>query len=95
MVVASHSRGAQLYSSGQVASAGMKLMAETGATSILEQELAGLGAQIGAWSKGARIDVPSNDSVTLEFDGQHPLLTMVSMIAPSPDWFVGVSGLTL
>ena len=25
----------------------------------------------------------------------HPLLTLVSMIGPSPDWFVGVSGLSL
>jgi hypothetical protein len=26
---------------------------------------------------------------------QFPLLTLVTMIAPSPDWFVGVSGLPL
>ena len=25
----------------------------------------------------------------------HPRVTLVTMIAPSPDWFVGVSGLSL
>ena len=25
----------------------------------------------------------------------HPLVTLLTMIAPSPDWFVGVSGLSL
>lgn len=36
-------------------------------------------------------------STTIEFqaDKAHPLVTMVTMIAPSPDWFVGVSGLSL
>ena len=33
----------------------------------------------------------------LEFDivPSHPHVTLVSMLAPSPDWFVGVSGLSL
>ena len=26
---------------------------------------------------------------------EYPLVTLVTMIAPSPDWFVGVSGLSL
>ena len=37
------------------------------------------------------------DSVSLEFDvvSSHPHVSLVSMLAPSPDWFVGVSGLSL
>jgi hypothetical protein len=33
----------------------------------------------------------------MEFDVSlsHPLVTLVSMVAPSPDWFVGVSSLGL
>ncbi len=36
-------------------------------------------------------------STTIEFqaDKAYPLVTLVTMIAPSPDWFVGVSGLSL
>jgi hypothetical protein len=35
--------------------------------------------------------------VSLDFtiSQSHPLVTLVSMIAPSPDWFVGVAGLPL
>ena len=28
-------------------------------------------------------------------DGNFPYLTLISMVAPSPDWFAGVSGLAL
>ena len=45
----------------------------------------------------AAISVPTGsstiDSVTLTTD--HPRVTLLTMIAPSPDWFVGVSGLSL
>ena len=36
-------------------------------------------------------------AVSLEFDAvsTHPYVTLVSMLAPSPDWFVGVSALPL
>ena len=36
-------------------------------------------------------------SAAIEFEAtrDHPLVTLVTMIAPSPDWFVGVSGLSL
>ena len=39
----------------------------------------------------------SPGSVALEFDisTAFPLVTLVTMVAPSPDWFVGVSGLSL
>ncbi|MDE2849836.1 MAG: spondin domain-containing protein [Acidobacteriota bacterium] len=36
-------------------------------------------------------------STTIEFEAtkQYPLVTLVTMIAPSPDWFVGISGRSL
>ena len=39
----------------------------------------------------------SPGSVSLEFEitPEFPQVTLVSMIAPSPDWFVGVAGLEL
>ena len=33
--------------------------------------------------------------MTFDIDDAFPLVTLVSMLAPSPDWFVGVSGLSL
>lgn len=34
-------------------------------------------------------------AIEFEATRDHPLVTLVTMIAPSPDWFVGVSGLSL
>ena len=45
---------------------------------------------------GGRIQLsPASVAVELEVHQSHPLLTLVSMVAPSPDWFVGVAGLPL
>ena len=38
---------------------------------------------------------PGAVELTFEVDRDSPLVTLVSMLAPSPDWFVGVSGLNL
>ena len=37
----------------------------------------------------------ATNSLTVTLTTGHPLVTLVTMIAPSPDWFVGVSGLSL
>lgn len=34
-------------------------------------------------------------SIEFEVSAEHPLVTLLTMIAPSPDWFVGVHGLSL
>ena len=34
-------------------------------------------------------------TVSLDVSSTHPLVTLVSMLGPSPDWFVGVSGLNM
>jgi hypothetical protein len=73
-------------------------MAEGGRTAPLEQEVnaaiaAGTAAHV---LLGGAINNPPA-TVGLEFDVSQafPLVTLVTMIAPSPDWFVGVSGLAL
>lgn len=40
---------------------------------------------------------PAGETIELEFEisESHPLITLASMLGPSPDWFVGVSGLEL
>jgi hypothetical protein len=72
-------------------------MAETGGKSPLDSEIE---AQI---AEGTVCEVISGEgialspgAVTVEFTVSQdcPLVTVVSMIAPSPDWFVGVTGLS-
>lgn len=68
-------------------------MAETGATKILEKEIqeiinANLAHQ---QIKGKRIDSPGEDSGVLELTQDYSHLEFVSMLAPSPDWFVSTT----
>jgi hypothetical protein len=81
----------------QPATIGIESMAETGATSLFNNEIQ--VAKEAGYSQG-RIQasgITGTGSTSIEFSTStaYPLLTLVSMIAPSPDWFTGVSGLSL
>jgi hypothetical protein len=86
------------WRSGQLASPGIQAMAELGSKSPLGAEIdtaiAAGTARFLLSGDGLR---PSPGQVSLDFSitAAHPLVTLVTMIAPSPDWFVGVSGLPL
>jgi hypothetical protein len=73
-------------------------MAELGATSPLDAEIRAAIAAVTAQNLIVGEGIPrSPDRVSVEFQiGRNfPLVTLVSMVAPSPDWFVGVHGLSL
>ena len=73
-------------------------MAETGATSTLRSEISALAATgvIGQSLLGSPMRVsPGRITMMFETSSEHPLLTVVTMIAPSPDWFVGTQSLSL
>jgi hypothetical protein len=38
---------------------------------------------------------PAETETMFQIDLDHPAVSLISMVAPSPDWFVGVSGLSL
>ncbi len=90
-----HGSDTVVWAMGETASVGMESMAETGATGTLSREMLRLERD-GTLLSGGNI-ASSPGSVGFEFQvvKAHPLVTLVSMIAPSPDWFVGVSGLNL
>ncbi|MDY7042546.1 MAG: spondin domain-containing protein [Chloroflexota bacterium] len=98
LIGAAHSSAAHLWQEGERATPGIKNMAELGAKSPLDKEIDSLVAAGSACAKisGGGIN-PSPGVVTLTFtvNQECPLVSVVSMIAPSPDWFVGVSGLSL
>lgn len=98
LVGGTHNLAAVFWREGVPASTGIKDMAERGRTTPLDQEIASAIAAGTAEHVflGGEID-RSPGSVSLEFEiGQtYPFVTLVSMIAPSPDWFVGVSALPL
>ena len=83
---------------GVLASSGIQRMAEEGSKTPLDMDvMAAITADTAEFllSGGGLSDSP--DTVSLEFtiSQSFPRVTLVSMIAPSPDWFVGVTGVPL
>lgn len=98
-----HDGSTSFWSAGVETSPGMTQMAENGLTHILMDEMnaaPGTGSTIG-WQHWfcppAGPTWPSCGPTVVEFeiDDAHSFVTLVSMLGPSPDWFVGVSGMPL
>jgi hypothetical protein len=73
-------------------------MAETGSKSPLDREIrrAIIARKAFKLISGSGISTsPGSVNLTFEVSNRYPLVTLVSMIAPSPDWFVGVDSLNL
>jgi Spondin_N len=98
LVGATHSGAVRFWVEGGLATPGMRDMAERGRTTPLDREIQ---AAIGQGTAervliGAGLGTaPASTTIEFEVGRSFPLVTLVSMIAPSPDWFVGVSGLSL
>ena len=98
LIGAVHDDGVRFWANGETATPGIERMAETGGTGTLRSEIrAHIPANAlsvitgpGLGTSPARTN-PFQVVVRLDY----PLVTLVTMIAPSPDWFVGVSGLSL
>ena len=96
LIGAMHNLSATFWMSGTLASPGIERMAETGGTATLRAEFAAAGANVNAILAGAGIASPGAIILpAFTVQRTHPLVTLVTMIAPSPDWFVGVHGLSL
>jgi hypothetical protein len=98
LIGASHSPAAYLWNEGETATPGIENMAETGAKSPLDSEIDALianGRACAAISGGGINLAPGTVTVLLTVSQDCPVVSVVSMIAPSPDWFVGVSALSL
>jgi hypothetical protein len=98
LIGGTHNNTVQFWQDGQMASPGIQAMAEQGRKTPLDTEV------MSAITAGTAQHLLSGDAlsdspgvVTLEFDigVDFPLVTLVTMVAPSPDWFVGVSALSL
>ena len=98
LIGATHTENVHLFELDQLASPGIKSMAETGSKNALKSEIEAL---MNSGDADFLIDGPgigrSPGEATIEIDVQksHPYVTITSMIAPSPDWFIAVSDVNL
>ncbi|MGB1249648.1 MAG: spondin domain-containing protein [Candidatus Promineifilaceae bacterium] len=99
LVGTTHKSGTTFWENGGIATNGIRRMAEWGWNTPLNDEV---DVAIGAGNAYEWVEFPSSlgtaagtltANITVHSD--YPHLTLVSMIAPSPDWFIGVNGLAL
>ena len=98
LIGASHNDKVHFWREGELASPGIKNMAETGGKSPLNLEIGkAILKKEAYWLITGDPLGTSPGSISLEFkvSKNYPLVTLVTMIAPSPDWFVGVDSLNL
>jgi hypothetical protein len=95
LVGATHTNLVSFWQNGGLATPGIESMAETGSTSTLRNEFFAAGADTDEIILGSGIGSPGSTITTFNIEASHSSVTLVTMVAPSPDWFVGVSGLDL
>ena len=95
LIGAVHNDSVTFWSSGGTASAGVEAVAENGQTSLFKTEINASSNAVAVVEKSPSFGATDTVTVDFEVTRDHPLVTLLSMIAPSPDWFVGVSGLSL
>jgi len=94
-----HDAATSMFETGSIATQGIVNMSQTGSRDPLNDELQAIidgGGAETLINALTRVN-PSPDTISFTFDitSSHPYVSMVSMIAPSPDWFVAVRGLNL
>lgn len=97
LVGGTHTQAVVFWREDGLATEGIRRMAERGDVSPMDTEI---GAAIAAGTAdrlivGDGISSPKTTSLEFDITSDFPLVTLVTMVAPSPDWFVGVTGLAL
>ncbi len=95
LIGAVHNSSVTFWTSGGTATAGVEAVAELGSTGTFESEITAAGANVRSRVKHGGTGATGTSTFDVTFSRTHPLLTLLSMIGPSPDWFVGVSRLSL
>ena len=96
LIGAVHNGSVTFWSDGGTASAGIESMAEVGGTSTFKSEInAAMPNALAVIEQSIASGGTATATVDITLTTDHPLVTLTSMVAPSPDWFVGVSELSL
>ncbi|MEM7586498.1 MAG: spondin domain-containing protein [Acidobacteriota bacterium] len=97
LIGATHNDTAVFWQSGELATPGIQQVAETGQTGMFTSEINAVIGMGNAESviNGGAAGAPGMTQANFDVSLDHPRITVVTMIAPSPDWFVGTNGLNL
>jgi hypothetical protein len=98
LIGGTHTAGVTFWREGVLATEGIRRMAVRGSKSPLDAEVAqAIAAGTAEYVlEGPALNIsPGVASMEFEISSDFPLVTLVTMVAPSPDWFAGVSALPL
>ncbi len=98
LIGATHNTRYVMFADGRTASSGLKLIAENGRSRTMKAELAEADRRrrIGQVFEAEGLKgVPGIISTEFTATDSNPYVSFVTMIAPSPDWFTGATGVAL
>ncbi|HJU88004.1 MAG TPA: spondin domain-containing protein [Gemmatimonadaceae bacterium] len=93
-----HNDSYSIFREGAPPTPGLESLSETGKHGPLDDEIRAAAASGGAgtlFETGPLRDFGDSLVTTVTVDEKHPLVSLVAMVAPSPDWFTGVSSVNL
>ena len=98
LIGAAHSPTYAIFGVGSRPTPGLEKLSEEGKHTPLDGEIraaiqSGIAASL--VESGPLRDFKDSLVATVRVDADHPLVSLVAMIAPSPDWFTGVSNVNL
>ncbi|MFK7858635.1 MAG: spondin domain-containing protein [Granulosicoccus sp.] len=98
LVGAVHNEQVRFWEPAQIATPGIQRMAETGSKGTLLAEVQAAidsGLALAEISGGGIGISPGSTSIEFDANRDYPQITVTSMLAPSPDWFVGLHNYSL
>ena len=95
LIGAIHNDMVIFWESGGTATPGVENVAELGLTGTFKSEINANSNAISVIEKSVSGGGTGSATFDITLTNEHPLVTLLSMIGPSPDWFVGVSGRSL
>lgn len=98
LIGATHNASFTLFAEGKMPTPGIENLSENGKHSPLDGEIkaaTGMGGVGMLFETGALKDFGDSIVATVRVDQAHPLVSLVAMIAPSPDWFTGAANVNL
>lgn len=98
VIGASHNSRYSIFAVGRMPTPGLERLSEEGKHSPLNSEIRSAideGNALVLFETGGLKNWRDSLVTTVRVDAAHPFVSLVNMVAPSPDWFTGVSSANL
>jgi spondin N len=98
LIGTAHNAGYHVFTEGQMPSPGLERLSEMGKHDPLDAEInaaIAAGNALSLAESDPLKDFTQTATAEVMVDDAHPMVSLVAMIAPSPDWFTGISDVNL